>query len=106
MFPALGIELKLLDMALRQHMEKLLQTRDPPKTFCPSEVARRLTPDELQDLGFAEWRDAMPEVRKLAWTMRDEEGSVEIVQKGEVLADDVKLDEVSGPIRLRRTTGP
>lgn len=89
-------------MALRRRFDELLESREPPKTFCPSEVARRLTADELQDLGFAEWRDAMPEVRRLAWKMRDEEEIVEIVQKGEVVADSVGVDDVGGPIRLRK----
>ena len=83
-----------------------MDSRQPPKTFCPSEVARRLTVDELQDLGHADggWRDAMPEVRRIAFEMR-EQGEVEVLQKGEVLADDVGPDNVVGPIRLRRAGG-
>ena len=91
-------------MALQKHLNDLLTSRAPPKTFCPSEVARRLTADELQDLGFDGWRDAMPEVRRLAFEMRAQ-GSIEVLQKGKVLADDVGPDQVVGPVRLRRTNG-
>ena len=88
-------------MSIQKHMQDFLQSRHPPKTFCPSEVARRLTVDELQGLEYEEWRDAMPEIRRLAFEMR-RRGEIEVLQKGEVLADDVGLDEVVGPIRLRR----
>lgn len=93
-------------MALIAHMQHLLQTRQPPKTFCPSEVARRLSTDELQDLGCEKggWRDAMPAVRHLAFDMRAQ-GVLDVLQKGEVLPDDVGLDEVVGPIRMRRASG-
>ena len=93
-------------MSIEAHMQHLLSSRQPPKTFCPSEVARRLTADELQDLGYGEedWRSAMPEIRRLAFELRAQ-GEVEVLQKGEVLADDVGLDEVVGPIRLRRASG-
>lgn len=92
-------------MALLNHLHDLLASREPPKTFCPSEVARRLTADELQDLGYGkDWRNAMPEIRRLAFELRAQ-GEVEVLQKGEVLADDVGLDDVVGPIRLRRASG-
>lgn len=85
-------------------MQHLMESREPPKTFCPSEVARRLTRDELQELDFKEWRDAMPEIRRLAFEMRAR-GTVEILQKGEVLADGIAPDDVAGPIRLRKPSG-
>lgn len=90
-------------MALAKHLEDFLAKREPPKTFCPSEVARALTAGELKDLGFADWRDAMPDIRQLAWSWRDT-GSCEILQKGEVLGDRVGLEHVRGPIRIRRST--
>ena len=90
-------------MALAKHLEDFLAKREPPKTFCPSEVARALTAGELKDLGFADWRDAMPDIRQLAWSWRDT-GSCEILQKGEVLGDHVDLEHVRGPIRIRRST--
>ena len=43
----------------------------------------------------------MPAIRELAWRMRDEDGSVEILQGGEVLGGDVGVGDVRGPIRLR-----
>ncbi|MEO0943480.1 MAG: DUF3253 domain-containing protein [Pseudomonadota bacterium] len=54
-----------------------------PKTFCPSEAARRLSDD---------WRPLMPEVRRIAATL-----NLVATQKG------VPVDplEARGPIRLR-----
>lgn len=86
---------------LKHHLEDFLQKREPPKTFCPSEVARSLTTNELKELGFGEWRDAMPAVRETAWILR-EAGQLEIVQRGESVADDVGPTDVRGPIRIRR----
>lgn len=84
---------------LQTHLTTFLSTRQPPKTFCPSEVARALSTQELSELGFVSWRDAMPEVRKLAFELRDA-GDCEILQKGEVVSA-VEAD-VRGPIRVRR----
>ncbi|GIZ41995.1 hypothetical protein CKM354_000527600 [Cercospora kikuchii] len=85
---------------LKRRLEDFLRQRHPPKTFCPSEVARALTAEELQQLGYAQWRDAMPAVREIAWDLR-QNGQCEILQKGQSI-DDVDLDEVRGPIRIRR----
>ena len=89
-------------MALERRLEDFLAQREPPKTFCPSEVARALTASEREDLGFSDCRDAMPAIRELAWSLRDR-NECEILQKGQVLAEDVGLDDVRGPIRIRRT---
>lgn len=88
-------------MALAKHLEDFLNKREPPKTFCPSEVARALTQDEMNDLGLEEWRDAMPGVRELVWKLRDR-GECDIVQKGEVLGENVGPEDVKRPIRIRR----
>ena len=79
-----------------------LHQRDPPKTFCPSEVARALTLDELDALGLESWRDAMPVIREVVWTRRAA-GECEVLQKGQVLEADVRLEDVKGPIRVRRS---
>ena len=84
---------------LHNHLQRFLTTRQPPKTFCPSEVARALSTQELSDLGFETWRDAMPEVRTLVYGLRDE-GGCEVLQKGEVITG--PESDVSGPIRVRR----
>ena len=91
------------DAILKQHLTDFLHKREPPKTFCPSEVARALTADELADLGFASWRDAMSDIREVAWQMR-ESGDLEILQKGSSVGD-VGPNEVRGPIRIRRAAG-
>ncbi|KAI6835911.1 hypothetical protein KC340_g5105 [Hortaea werneckii] len=83
-------------------LDDFLTAREPPKTFCPSEVARGLSRQQLLALGYETWRDAMPGVRELAWEKRSS-GELEILQKGAILDDSVKsLDDVRGPIRLRR----
>jgi hypothetical protein len=89
---------------LRPHLDRLLDTRLYPKTVCPSEVARALNSADITAASITSWRDAMPEVRKMAAEMRTG-GVVEILQKGSVLDGDLGegLVNVVGPIRLRKT---
>lgn len=84
-----------------KHLQTFLQKRDPPKTFCPSEVARALSAEELEAEGAKEWRDLMPQIRELAWRLR-RNGKLEVLQKSQVLDQRVTLDQVKGPIRIRR----
>lgn len=88
------------DRILERRLKGFLEKRQPPKTFCPSEVARALTKDDLAALGFSEWRDAMDSIRQVAWAMRERD-ECEILQKGQVL-DIAGLEELKGPIRIRR----
>lgn len=85
---------------IQGHLDRLLKSREYPKTICPSEVARALSSKDLEALGVSEWRATMPMVREVVWQMRDA-GRVEILQKGEVLGDVVSLNDVTGPIRVR-----
>ncbi|KAK4627215.1 hypothetical protein CLAFUW4_04142 [Fulvia fulva] len=85
---------------LKHRLQHFLQKREPPKTFCPSDVARGLTTQDLSDCHFDSWRDAMPAIRETAWTMRDE-ALLEVVQKGEPVGH-VELKDIKGPIRIRR----
>jgi hypothetical protein len=66
----------------------LAEERGADKTICPSEVARQLYPDD--------WRKYMPEIRKIAFALRDA-GKVMITQKG----NEVLGNEVVGPIRIK-----
>lgn len=86
--------------AVQGHLNRLLKARASPKTICPSEVARALSKDELDNLDAHEWRDVMPMIRERVWCMRDQ-GEVEILQKGQVLANSIGLGDVKGPIRVR-----
>ncbi|KAF2744887.1 hypothetical protein M011DRAFT_161786 [Sporormia fimetaria CBS 119925] len=79
---------------------RLLDSRDWPKTICPSEVARALSSSDLTRLDAGTWRDAMDDVRRLVWDLK-EKGDVEVLQKGEVLGDEVGLEDIHGPIRVR-----
>ena len=89
------------DKLLEHRLQRLLLSRAFPKTICPSEVARSMTKSDLEALGVSEWRDLMAPIRELVWEMRDQ-GEVEIVQKGEVLGQEIGLEDVRGPIRVRR----
>ncbi|KAI9805690.1 MAG: hypothetical protein M1833_005183 [Piccolia ochrophora] len=91
-----------IESILQQLLDELLAARVPPKTICPSEVPRKLTAGQLEEAGVSSWRDLMDDTRKLAWQMRAS-GEVEILQGGEVVGHDVGLDDIKGPIRLRRT---
>jgi hypothetical protein len=73
--------------ALEREILSLLGDR-APSTICPSDVARRVAPDD--------WRPLMEPVRQAAQRLV-EQGRVEITQKGEV----VDLATVKGPIRIR-----
>src|SRR5947209_14937781 len=83
------------------HLNLLLDSRQFPKTICPSEAARALSAAELQKTGADSWRELMPFIRALAFELRDE-GELDILQKGQVLAASQTLEQTLGPIRLRR----
>lgn len=87
---------------LMPHINRILTSREYPKTMCPSEVPRALTTSELGAIGVSNWRDLMPEVRQILWNM-SQRGEVEILQKGSPLPNDVPLDKIKGPIRARKT---
>ncbi|GAA2066666.1 DUF3253 domain-containing protein [Williamsia deligens] len=74
---------------LRAAVLDLLARRAATSSICPSDVARRLRPDD--------WRPLMDPVRSAA---RDlvESGDVEITQRGVV----VDPSTARGPIRIRR----
>ncbi|MCJ1285747.1 hypothetical protein MMC26_005088 [Xylographa opegraphella] len=91
----------MAEQVLKIHLDRILSSRQHPKTICPSEAPRALSAPELRRLGASDWRDLMPEVRRILWAMRDE-GEVEILQKGVALADDLASEDVVGPIRARK----
>ncbi|KAL2045186.1 hypothetical protein N7G274_002268 [Stereocaulon virgatum] len=85
---------------LVSHLDRLLSSREYPKTICPSEVPRALTTAELTALGYSDWRDLMPEVREMLQDRR-QNGRVEILQKGSLVSGDVEVRDLKGPIRAR-----
>lgn len=87
---------------LLPHLNRLLSSRDHPKTICPSEIPRALTAAELEALGVHAWRDLMPTVRQILWDMR-RRGEVEILQRGIPVSDTAELQDVKGPMRARKT---
>ena len=74
-------------MQLRQTLLDFAQRRGEAKTFCPSEVARALYPED--------WRTHMDEVRAEAQRLADA-GRLRITQFGKP----VHIDTVRGHIRL------
>ena len=79
------------DARIATDIRALLDARAPDASICPSDVARRLYPGDA-------WRDAMPDVRRVACALAGE-GVIRITQS------EVELDTdapISGPIRLRR----
>jgi len=88
---------------IRIHLHRLLDSRDYPKTICPSEVARAISRDELEILGVDSWRDLMPQIRHVVAEMRNQ-GTVEVLQKGNVLDGELGdfFENVVGPIRVRK----
>lgn len=71
-------------------MRALLDARDPGRTLCPSEVARRLA-DRNDD----DWRSLMPAVRRVA-AERARAGELVITQRGRA----VDAVRARGPIRI------
>jgi hypothetical protein len=94
----MALDITQKDVVLR-HAHRLLNSREYPKTICPSEIARALSRDELETLGATEWRDTMDDIRKVVWERR-EAGEVEVLQKGEVVSVE-NLNDIKGPIRVR-----
>lgn len=89
--------------AVAKHLNDFLAKREPPKTFCPSEVARSLSSVELKSAGYDDWRNAMGDIRQLAQERRSR-NELEVLQKGEVVDPEILIHDIKGPIRLRRTT--
>lgn len=87
--------------AINAQLERLVSSREYPKTICPSEVARSLSAQDLQDAGASSWRELMHAIRTLVWTKR-RDGEVEVLQRGEPLSEDLLLEDVRGPIRVRK----
>ena len=93
-----------LDQAIQRHLMEFMSKREPPKTFCPSEVARSLTHSELSSGGLNDWREAMDRVRAVAQDRRSDD-VLEVLQKGEVIDSSIHINDIKGPIRLRRRPG-
>lgn len=81
-------------------LDRMLDSRAYPKTICPSEVARALPSQTLEELGVTDWRDVMSTVRRLAYEKAAAQ-QVEVLQGG-IVADVTSLEALKGPIRLRK----
>lgn len=79
---------------IAEAIDALLAARSADASICPSEVARRLSPDD--------WRVLMPRVREVAFDMA-RAGRVRITQRGRAVDP---VEPVGGPIRLRSASAP
>lgn len=86
---------------LESRLMVMVSSREPPKTICPSEVPRSLSTSELEQLGASEWRELMDETRAIVFRLRDQD-TLEILQKGQVIGQDITLENVKGPLRVRK----
>jgi hypothetical protein len=80
------------DPAIEAMLVALAAARGPGKTFCPSEAARRLVPDDAADDA---WRALMTPVRRVAARLVSA-GRLRASQRGEP----VDPAAARGPIRL------
>jgi hypothetical protein len=76
---------------LKGYLDKLLASREPLKTICPSEVARALSREVLDAVGASSWRVLMPEARNMVAEMLGQD-EVEMLQKGAVLIGELGED--------------
>lgn len=90
-----------LPTLLIDQMHRLLDARAYPKTICPSEIARAMPAAQLSEAGVTSWRELMSSIRAIAWDARAN-GYLEIMQRGQTLPENARLEDISGPIRLRR----
>jgi hypothetical protein len=77
---------------IRDEILRMLLMMKGGESICPSDAVR----------GFSQrWREMMPAVREVAADMvRD--GSIEVIQKGEVVdIEERSIESIKGPIRLR-----
>lgn len=77
---------------IRDEILRMLLMMKGGESICPSDAVR----------GFSQrWREMMPTVREVAADMvRD--GSIEVIQKGEVVdIEERSIESIKGPIRLR-----
>lgn len=77
---------------IKKQIIRLTKQRGPDKTICPSEAAKACDPDN--------WRSHMDEVRRAADELQ-KQGLIAIEQDSQ----EIQLEEVRGPIRLRIKRG-
>lgn len=89
------------DALLLGRLLQLVSSREYPKTLCPSEVPRSLTRNELTSIGVMDWKSLMTPLRTVITELR-QNGELEVLQRGEVVNRGIPLDDVKGPIRIRK----
>ena len=79
------------DQQIETALLAVVAARGQAASACPSEVARKLQPNE--------WRELMPSIRRVAAELA-QRGSLEITQAGLVV---VPTEPFKGPIRVRQS---
>lgn len=90
---------------IRGRFITILDNTEPPESFKASEVAQALMEDELKEMGYEKWEEAVPGVIELAFELRAF-GDCEVLKGGKLVADDVMAMEIQGGCRIRRKNGP
>jgi hypothetical protein len=86
---------------MKELFSNFLDNTDPPDVFKPEAVAKKISDDQLRECGYDKWEDALPAVYEVAFEMRAF-GDCEILRKGKVLGLNVGIEDLDGPIRIRR----
>ena len=77
---------------IRDEIFRLLLEMRPGESICPTDAARVFG---------TKWRQLMPHVREVVTDMA-RDGAIEVTLRGDLLdVDEVDLETVKGPIRLR-----
>lgn len=80
------------DAEIESRIVELIDRRALTSSICPSEVARSFSSNA------AVWRPLMDPIRAVAVALA-KTGAIEVAQGGQPVGD---LDEIKGPVRLRR----
>lgn len=89
---------------LRGRFNTFLDNTEPPASFKASEVAQALREEELKQMGYEKWEEAVPGVIELAFELRAF-GDCVVLKQGKVLPDSVMAVEIQGGCRIRRVEG-
>jgi hypothetical protein len=86
---------------MKELFQAMLDNTDPPAVFKPDDVAQMLSDAQLRECGYDKWEDALPAMYEVAFEMRAF-GDCELLRKGKVIGTDVGIEDLDGPIRVRR----
>jgi len=89
---------------MRSRFIDFLDNTDPPHSFKANDVAKAFTQDELKQMGYENWDEAVPGVIELAFELRSF-GDCEVLKGGKLVPEEVLAMEIQGGCRIRRVVG-